>query len=179
MLTIDLGRLARETSLRVDVEVPADDPLWSGMGLVFDGPVSVDITVTEAVSGEVVARGSVRGTLRHECRRCVKPILSELSEDLTVVFLPVDESDDEADGPADGASGDPEVRPIPGRAVLIDLGDAIREELILEVDRYAVCDPECRGLCPRCGADLNRTSCDCSVEERDPRWDALRALNTE
>jgi uncharacterized protein len=39
-----------------------------------------------------------------------------------------------------------------------------------------LCRDDCAGLCPRCGADLNEGSCDCTDDEMDPRWAALEAL---
>ena len=52
---------------------------------------------------------------------------------------------------------------------------AIRDELILAAPRYLQCRDDCRGLCPRCGQDLNAGPCGCAPEP-DPRWSALYAL---
>ncbi|MGB1779712.1 MAG: DUF177 domain-containing protein, partial [Longimicrobiales bacterium] len=59
------------------------------------------------------------------------------------------------------------------------LSKAVREEMILAVNPYVVCEPECRGLCPKCGANLNEGACDCTDDEVDPRWAALRDLKSE
>jgi len=171
MLTIDIRTLQREGRLHVDTRIPVDDPLWEGSGLTFDDALRVDVEATVSGSGEIVVRGSIEGTLRQECRRCLEPVFPEVEDELTLVFSPRDEmgSTDE----------DPELRVIDPGAVAIALGEAIREELMLDVDRYVVCDPECEGLCPVCGIDRNEEECDCTLEEPDPRWDALRALKTE
>jgi uncharacterized protein len=42
-----------------------------------------------------------------------------------------------------------------------------------------LCREDCRGLCPRCGSDLNVSECGCVVEEVDPRWRALQLLKKE
>ena len=42
---------------------------------------------------------------------------------------------------------------------------------------FALCRDDCKGLCPRCGADLNAGPCDCAPQTADPRWDALRKLD--
>ena len=69
---------------------------------------------------------------------------------------------------------------IPARARELDLGEAIREELILDLDPFVLCDPECKGLCPKCGVNRNQQTCECVDEELDPRWDVLRrALKNE
>ena len=55
---------------------------------------------------------------------------------------------------------------------------ALREELILAVPDYGVCDQKCRGLCPVCGANFNKSLCNCGNDESDPRWDALEVLRS-
>lgn len=171
MLKLDLARLEREGRLQVDVEIPSEDPLWEDTELTFDGSLHVDVVATVAGSGEIVVRGRADGILARECRRCLDPVRVDMARELTLVWSPRDELEPPED--------DGETRPLELSATVLDLGEAIREELILGTDRFVVCDPECRGLCPRCGANLNVESCDCIVEESDPRWDALRALRTD
>ena len=58
----------------------------------------------------------------------------------------------------------------------IDLGPLIREQLMMAVPMKGLCREECRGLCPICGQDLNQGTCQCQVEETDPRLAVLRDL---
>lgn len=62
---------------------------------------------------------------------------------------------------------------------ILDIGEVVRQALLLEVPLQALCREECAGLCPTCGQDLNLGPCDCSRETTDPRWDALAALLAE
>ncbi len=39
-----------------------------------------------------------------------------------------------------------------------------------------LCRPDCAGLCPHCGTNLNDGACDCEEDRTDPRWDALREV---
>lgn len=50
----------------------------------------------------------------------------------------------------------------------IDLAELVREQILLALPAYPLCRADCRGLCPQCGADLNRVSCRCAVEESRP-----------
>lgn len=170
MLRLDLARLDREGTFQVDLRVPADDPMWYGLEVKFAGPVAIRLMASQAGSGEVVVRGRVEAELEQECRRCLEPVPGVLREELTLVFAPED---------ADSAEDDGDVRPFREDAAALDLTDPVREELILAIEPYVVCDPGCRGLCPRCGANRNTETCSCTVEENDPRWDALRALKEE
>jgi uncharacterized protein len=58
----------------------------------------------------------------------------------------------------------------------LDLSEAVRQHLILELPMRAVCREACAGLCPRCGANLNEGACRCPVEVEDERLAPLRAL---
>ncbi|HKJ02985.1 MAG TPA: DUF177 domain-containing protein, partial [Longimicrobiales bacterium] len=78
-----------------------------------------------------------------------------------------------------GAEEDGDVRLFDDHVPELDLSDSVREEILLAVDLFVVCDPECRGLCPQCGVNRNVETCSCTTDESDPRWDALRALKEE
>lgn len=170
MLRVDLGQLGREGSVVVESRISPQDDLWKDTDLQWTGDVDVRLRATFAGTGEVVARGQARGTLRQECRRCLKPVETEVVHDLTLVFIE-DGSDEEDDG------GSTYVFEASGAE--LDLSEAVREEVILAVNPYVVCDPDCRGLCPQCGKDLNEGPCDCTEDETDPRWAALRELKSE
>ncbi len=167
MLKVDLGQLRREGGVLVEVRVPSDDALWHDSELAWAGDVDVRLSVSLAGTGEIVARGRVEGVLDQECRRCLSPVRTGFAEDLTMVFV----AGPELEG---GEGGD--AYAFDAGAPELDLSEAVREETILAVNPYVVCDPECRGLCPRCGTNLNEGECECTAEEADPRWEALRAL---
>ena len=167
MLKVDLGRLGREGSVLVEARIPADDALWEDSGLAWSGPVEIQLRVLSAGSGEIVGRGSVTGTLDQECRRCLEPVSTKFAKDLTIVFV---EGDAEADFEDGGAFV------LDKNAPNLDLGVAVREEVLLAMNPYVVCDPECPGICPTCGANLKEGACGCTERNQDPRWDALREL---
>lgn len=55
----------------------------------------------------------------------------------------------------------------------LDLDETVRTQLVTEMPYRFLCKEDCRGLCPVCGVNRNEQKCDCSQDERDPRWDAL------
>lgn len=170
MLKLDLNRLEREGSVRVEGAIPADEPLWEGSDLTFRGPLRVSLRAQASVSGEVILRGRLEGVLARDCRRCLDPVELEVGQEVTLVYVPAD---------ALSTEEDPEIREVPAGADELDLTVAIREELILELPTYLVCSPDCQGLCPQCGVKLDEETCTCTTDEADPRWDALRALKNE
>jgi uncharacterized protein len=59
---------------------------------------------------------------------------------------------------------------------VIDLAHLVREQLYLAMPMKALCHPDCAGLCPQCGANLNITTCGCEHRWVDPRLAALGQL---
>ena len=169
MLRVDLGQLGREGSVAVEASIPADDELWNDTDLGWAGNVDVRLRATFAGTGEIVARGEVRGTLLQECRRCLEPVETDFAQELTLVFVSDEPEGDEESGAYAFESTGSE----------LEMGEAVREELILAVNPYVVCKPDCAGLCPRCGANLEEGPCGCVEDEVDPRWEALRELKSE
>jgi uncharacterized protein len=169
MLRVDLGQLSREGSAVVEARLPAEGGIWEDTDLRWAEDVQIKLRVSLAGTGEVVARGKLQGTLRQECRRCLSEVDTDFSQDLTIVFV------------ADGADADEEsgAYAFESTGLQLELGDAVREEVVLAVNPYVVCDPDCRGLCPKCGANLNEGPCGCTDDETDPRWAALRDLKSE
>ncbi len=62
---------------------------------------------------------------------------------------------------------------------VLDTEPLVQEQLLLNIPMKPLCRPDCKGLCPRCGADLNTASCVCSSKDVDPRWAALAALRDQ
>ncbi len=58
----------------------------------------------------------------------------------------------------------------------LDLTNEIREVIILNLPAYPRCSESCKGLCPQCGVDLNKSGCECKTEHGDNRWSALDVL---
>ena len=168
MLRVNLGQLRREGSVDVEAAVASDDELWKNTDLAWADDVKMRVRATYAGTGEVVARGNVEGTLVQECRRCLERVDTEFEEELTMVF--VEDADEDEDG---GAYA---LEPVGEE---LELSTAVREEVVLAVNPFVVCTPECRGLCPQCGQNLNEGSCQCTTDEADPRWAALRELKSE
>ena len=61
----------------------------------------------------------------------------------------------------------------------IDLGQLMREQFYLALPMKPLCRPDCTGLCPSCGANLNQGACGCRIEWEDPRLAVLKKLNVE
>jgi uncharacterized protein len=169
MLKVDLGLLAQRHRIRIDTAVPVDDELWAPFPWRFADRVDLRLDVQQA-GADVVVRGRVSGSVALSCRRCLDPVSHELDEELTLLYR---------EGVAGVEAEAEEVYALPERGHELDLAPAVREHVLLAVPQFVICDEACRGFCPRCGTNLNESSCACVVEDEDPRWAALRRLRSE
>lgn len=62
---------------------------------------------------------------------------------------------------------------------MLDMCPLLREEAILAMPMSALCRPDCAGLCPECGTNLNEGTCNCQPDAIDPRVAILRTLTTD
>ncbi len=165
MLKLSLLAVSRGEA-RVREEVPADHPMFAETGVSLATPLQVDLTARPVGDG-VFVRGTLRGTVRMACRRCLEDTVRELDETVDFLFDELKEDEEEAEG---------EVYPLPARGDEVDLTDAVREQVLLRVPQYVLCREDCRGLCPKCGADLNTAPCDCAPDEPVSPWSALNKI---
>lgn len=151
-MIIELSRL-KEGGERLQGEIPsAILELEPESGIEALTPIRYDLLV-ELTPGELVVRGTLSLRIASECNRCAKKI--ELAIQVPHFVC---------------------VREFRELTEAIDLTPDIREDTILAFPNYPVCSPECRGLCPRCGANLNETTCSCRPPEANRTWDALDQL---
>jgi uncharacterized protein len=120
----------------------------------------------------ILVRAKLRLVEPETCSRCLKPLEETLpiefeEEFKTVVDVrsgqPVEEAPDEDDFVIDESH-------------TLDLTEAIRQYREASAVMQPLCRPDCRGLCPVCGQDLNFGDCDCNAAPIDNRWSALAGL---
>jgi uncharacterized protein len=70
----------------------------------------------------------------------------------------------------------PDGEQVVGEDAFIDLSPIVRDLSLLDLPMQPICRPDCRGLCPECGQNLNEGECDCDRGDVDPRLEALRKL---
>jgi len=128
-----------------------DDPAFAGLGLQFRAPVTVEGVLQPTDAGDYLWRGHVRAKVAGECRRCLSDVTLDVDDEIDVLFSADPELAEE-----------PSVYPLAPQVDVIDVTPAVREELVLSVPPFPLCRADCKGLCPRCGADLNAGPCSCA-----------------
>jgi uncharacterized protein len=152
--------LRRPGSTRaVHLEVPVPGLENPATTVDADQPLTIDLRL-ESLTAAIVASGRVRGRWHAVCSRCLTPLEADFDLALREVF---EEEPVEA-----------ETYPLCQDE--IDLEQPLRDLVVPELPLVPLCDEDCQGLCPSCGANLNEDGCACGSELSDPRWDALRAF---
>jgi uncharacterized protein len=122
------------------------------------------------IVADIRLRGSFSGRFQVPCARCVEPVEIPLKADYDLIFRPVT-ADSEATERSITAQ-ETEIGYYQGDSLALE--DVLREQVLLSLPVRTLCKPDCKGLCPRCGADRNSQACSCVGD--DPRWEALAGL---
>jgi len=121
---------------------------------------------------EVELTGIVRATVELLCARCLKPVAVPIDVEFAERFVTAVSWRSEEQHEL--ASEDLNLSVFDGES--IDLGQLVREELVLAAPEQVLCREDCKGLCPTCGIDLNAAACECHSQQIDSRWEKLRDL---
>ncbi|MGA7615007.1 MAG: DUF177 domain-containing protein [Thermoanaerobaculia bacterium] len=139
------------------------------------GEVDVDVTVQKGdIPAEYLVEGSVRFDGELNCARCLGGMPFANDSGFAVRYRPRSSEEVQEEEEHEIHEEELDVEYYDERAVSIH--DLAAEQIQLSIPMKPLCDENCRGLCPQCGADLNREKCECSTESTDARWDALREI---
>lgn len=122
----------------------------------------------------ILATGKFNTLADCTCSRCLEEFQYPLEFELSEEFFPT--GDILKGAPSPVAKAEEEDGFIIGEDHILDLSEALRQNMIIGLPVKPVCKPECAGLCQKCGQNLNIGQCGCSVEQIDPRWSPLKKL---
>jgi uncharacterized protein len=119
--------------------------------------------------------GRLATVLELDCGRCLEPYTLAVDVPLDLLFMP----ETEQEAKADVEVTDADVGVSYYKDDVIDLGDVVREQCYLLLPMKPLCREDCAGLCPTCGINRNRETCQCQATWVDPRMEALRRLRPQ
>ncbi len=120
------------------------------------GEVEYDLTAA-LVSGGVLVSGKAAAKVNSVCGRCLQDIEITIANPALHIFFEIDENQE-----------------------ILEVDEELRAELLLELPMNPLCDPDCAGLCPVCGSDLNKKNCKCTPVDSAAKvspWSALDELD--
>ena len=137
--------------------------LCFGVSYPVSEPVKAEGMVRNT-AGVLVMTGEITTCIHGTCDRCATAFDREINLPINVVLVTEmanEENEDEWVFPLEGDSA--------------DLDDIVRTVFVLNLDSKLLCKEDCKGLCHRCGKNLNDGPCNCQ-KELDPRFAALKQL---
>ena len=140
------------------------------------GKVALSCRLTRRDEQRVAMTGQVRARLILDCDRCLREYPFPVDSTIRLVLEPMAAALEkyrlrDPDLPLDDLDVVEVERPE------IDLVEIGRQQLYLALPVRHLCRPDCRGLCPVCGTDLNRDPCSCDRQGKDSPFAVLAALN--
>ncbi len=161
-MRLDLHELIASPGKKLDFafELDTADLTFDGV-LEFLTPVTVK-GVIENHAGLITLTGAIETDILCQCARCLKEFPTRFRRETAAYLTEELEDEDNEDYYLleDGVA---------------DLEEIARDALILNFEPRLLCRDDCKGLCPKCGKDLNEGPCGCG-EDPDPRMAALRQL---
>lgn len=162
-MILDLKKVFLDENSRLSLEIPVDvTDMQRDSQSLFREPVEFHLDI-ESHAGLVVFEAKSETECYFLCDRCAEPSAKKIAFRFRHVLVAKlsDESDDDY---------------IEAPDYKLDTDALLRDDILLELPSKYLCSNECKGLCPKCGINLNEKTCGCTVKETDPRLEALRKL---
>ena len=139
------------------------DTEFLGEDLSFPEGLFVDGKITNNTKS-LHFTAKITGRLQAHCARCRVTVFEDVEFSISEILV----RDEDAD------STDEDIIVFSGHEV--DIGDIVIDNFFLNASGKYLCKEDCKGLCPKCGQDLNIKECDCGDDEIDPRWEGLAQI---
>ncbi len=147
-----------------DGDYPFDTKIDS---VVFTAPIHIDGTIVN-MGGYVRLTATVNAKYDAECALCLTPLMRNFAVEFERTVVGKGElantSEDDGEDYIEVADG------------MLDIELAAAEQLMMEFPMREVCSEDCKGLCMKCGKNLNEGDCTCPKKEIDPRLAILQKL---
>ena len=134
-MRINLNQIPAE-GLRLSEEISPKAWDLATDSVLINEPLNISADISR-ITNTITAEVNVRGKLHLVCSRCLEEFVSDLNKDIKLHYQ------------------------VAGSQTMIDLDPDIREEVILEYPFKPLCKADCKGLCPKCGKNLNQGGCTC------------------
>jgi uncharacterized protein len=177
-MKLDLSEISQRSGMRVEVDI--DQPCLEEADFACAEPVRGHLTFTNS-GNLLLIDGSVRTVVELPCDRCLEParlpteVKIEERFALEEVLHPRLPSEEEVEFDNTLATV---IHLDAGRPIL-NLDELLRQQVVMNLPIQILCDPQCRGLCAQCGANLNLAACNCETEVADSPFAELATLLRE
>ncbi len=125
----------------------------------------------------IEVEGTIETRVGLNCARCLEPFAMPIAGRFQLTYTQViAESSPSSEKEEIELQAD-EMRMIAFEGDILDLRDAIQDQVVMSLPLQPLCSPDCKGLCPHCGANLNEGVCDCDKTPQTSPFAVLKKLN--
>lgn len=159
-MKVDISDILRidGTSVKLEFhETPPEREPAQGFELVGDLEFTGTLTNTDGI---LQLDGRLKASYNSVCYRCLSAVDKTLELEIKENFI------NSAD------VGQSDMYPFEGK--VLDISKALTDNIILNLPMKQLCSEKCRGLCSKCGANLNEVQCGCGDDDVDPRMEGLK-----
>ena len=149
---VDIGALLGGGRRQVDFEQPVELEPFEGWS--FPRPAAVRLQI-RGVDRLIEVAGTIDVEAHGDCDRCLEDVNAQMHLEVLERLEPPVTVKDDPFSESNVISGD-----------RLDVADLTRQLVDSSAPFAVLCDMECKGLCPHCGANLNDGACDCADQER-------------
>ena len=139
------------------------------------GPLEVNATA-ELIDGQIRVEGQFETKIEMACARCLEPVVEEVSRPFDLLYSPLPKGT-KPDSEERLKDDESDIGFFEGEGIF--LADVLKEQVLLALPMKVICQSDCRGLCPNCGANLNHEECRCETHSLDPRMAPLARLKQD
>lgn len=163
-MILDVSSILKETGGKIDINAELDfaDIDFLGESFHFTAPLKL--------IGKIYNNGKslrltvdVDGRMSVHCARCMKEFETDINYTVDEDFMQGDDTVEEDDI-------------ILFSGTEIELDEIVSNAFLMNVSGKYLCSDDCKGLCPKCGKDLNEGDCGCIDDDIDPRWLGLKDI---
>lgn len=153
--------------ISVQIETDMTEVVIGSEAFKIVGKSPVSFTFTNIGKNRAAINGQVEFVFLLDCDRCLKPVEEKMALDFfrEVSVSGMEEDMSEEDDDQDFMEG-----------YQLNVNDLLNNEIMINWPMKVLCKPDCKGICPKCGKDLNTGDCECDTFVPDPRMAVIKDI---
>lgn len=153
-----------ENGLNLDIieDISGFSDIFSDTGIISIAPVNARFDI-EKSGDDIFIKGSLDADAKMRCSRCLVEFNGHIHSDIDLVFLKAVQNEAPDGHEKELSKEDLDINYYADEE--LDLAEILREQIAIDLPAKPLCKTDCKGLCPKCGTDLNKGKCNCPEEK--------------
>ncbi|WDV47658.1 DUF177 domain-containing protein [Clostridiaceae bacterium M8S5] len=164
-MKIDITNIINDEQLKISVKenIPIEPLALDAKMIEFDGGVDIEFDIYKVDGKDICIIGNIQYKCGDVCDRCLETFKREVQEKFSGQIIEKSEDEDIYENII-----------FFHESGKINIADIARAVILYNLPMKSLCKQDCKGICPKCGQNLNTVQCDCDIEDIDPRLSELK-----